>query len=61
MHFTLTLIFHIFFRAGQNIKDLGLYILQGQTKHHQLVGGWGMGARNHDVVECALQEAKWIG
>ncbi len=27
MHFILTLIFHIFFRVGQNIKDLGLYFL----------------------------------
>jgi hypothetical protein len=47
------MIFHIFFKVGQNIEDSSLYLSKGQTKHAQLVGGWGLGALNHDVVECA--------
>ncbi len=60
MHFTFTLTFHNFLKVGKNIKNSSIYLLYRHNTHPQHARGWGQGNLDHDVVECALEEAKWI-
>ncbi len=62
-----TYAFHIypdflhFLKNWSNYKRFRFIPLVKPNQTPQLVGGWGLGALHHDVIECVLQEAKWIG